>query len=158
MQPSYKEEEAGWRAKSRSARSGRTRSPSLFEIASRLRELLKLVEGQKSSLQYEARFAAQTGRRITIVPVEDIDWIEANGDYVALHVGDRTQLLLETMSRVEARLDPTRFIRVHRSMIVQASRICELETRANGEYLLRLTSGAELRCSRGFSDRIRRWL
>jgi two-component system LytT family response regulator len=131
---------------------------SLLEIARRLHELLKYVEGKERSLYYESRFAAQTGRRITIVPVEDIDWIEANGDYVALHVGIRTHLLRETMSGVEARLDPERFIRVHRSMIVQASRICELESRTDGEYLLRLTCGAELRCSRSFRDRIRRWL
>jgi two-component system LytT family response regulator len=158
MQSSHKEQEARWTARSRSARSRRSRSPSLLEIASRLRELLKHVEGKEGSLPYETRLAPHTGRRITIVRVEDVDWIEANRDYVALHVGSRTHLLRETMSRLEARLDPERFIRVHRSTIVQASRICELESRANGEYLLRLSCGAELRCSRGFSDRIRRWL
>lgn len=158
MQPSRKRQEIRRTTRSRSARSGGTRSPSLFEIASRLRELLKHVEGKEGSSKYETRFSAQTGRRITIVRVEDIDWIEATGDYVALHVGNRAHLLRETMTRVETRLDPERFIRIHRSTIVQASRICELESRANGEYLLRLNCGAELRCSRGFSERIRRWL
>jgi two-component system LytT family response regulator len=140
------------------ARDRGSRLPSLPEIARRLRELLKFIDGKKGGPQYEARFAARTGRRLTIVRVEDIDWIEANGDYVGLHVGGRTHLLLETISSVEARLDPEQFIRIHRSAIVRASQICELESRTNGEYLLRLACGAELKCSRGFRDRIRRWL
>lgn len=156
MRSTHKEQ-AGW-TRSGSAHSGRTRSPALLEIARRLRELLKHVEGKKGSLPYETRLAARTGRRITILRVENIDWIEANGDYATLHVGNRTFLLRETMGGLEARLDPSDFIRIHRSTIVQASRICELESVANGEYLLHLTCGVRLRVSRSFSDRIWRWL
>jgi DNA-binding LytR/AlgR family response regulator len=114
--------------------------------------------GERAQANYETRFLVRTGRRVTIVPVEDIDWIEAAGDYVTLHVGNKSHLVRQTMSGLEAQLDPDHFIRVHRSAIVQASRICELESLTNREYLLRLSNGTKVRASRRFSDRIERWL
>jgi DNA-binding LytR/AlgR family response regulator len=114
--------------------------------------------GERAQATYETRFLVRTGRRVTIVPVEDIDWIEAAGDYVTLHVGNKSHMLRQTMSGLEVQLDPDHFIRVHRSAIVQASRICELESLPNREYLLRLSDGTKVRTSRRFSDRIERWL
>jgi two-component system LytT family response regulator len=134
------------------------RNATAHEIACRIRELLQPLDKRDARAAYETRFAVRTGRRIAIIPVEDIDWIEATGDYVTLHVGKHTHLLRQTMSRLEFQLDPDDFIRVHRSVIVHASRICELEMLPNREYLLRLTDGTKLRTSRRFSDRIARWL
>jgi two-component system LytT family response regulator len=131
---------------------------SVPDIERRLRELLEQVERKEPRPHYESRFAVRTGRRITIVPVEQIDWIAATGDYVSLHVGNRSHLLRQTITRIEQQLDPECFIRVHRSAIVRASRICEMESLPNREYFLRLTNGAKIKTSRRFSDRIERWL
>jgi two-component system LytT family response regulator len=131
---------------------------SVAEIESRLRELLQHVDNGKTSMPYETRFAVRSGRRTAIVSVDDIDWIEASGDYVTLHTSTRSHLLRETMNRLEQQLNPTQFLRIHRSAIVQASRICELVSLENREYLLRLTNGTTLKASRNFSERIDRWL
>jgi two-component system LytT family response regulator len=126
-------------------------------LENRLRQLL---EGRTSeeAKRYETRFAIRTNQRISIVDVDDIDWIEASGDYVTLHVGKRSHLLRRTMNRVERQLDPERFLRIHRSAIIQASRMRELITLDNREYLIRLSTGAELKSSRTYSEAIERWL
>jgi two-component system LytT family response regulator len=72
---------------------------------------------------YDNHFAAQTGQKIVIVPVKDVDWIEASGDYVTLHVGGKSHLLRQTMRWMESKLDPKRFLRIHRSAIVHATKI-----------------------------------
>jgi two-component system LytT family response regulator len=127
------------------------------DFESRLRQLL---EGRTNgeAKRYETRFAIRTKQRISIVDVDDIDWIEASGDYVTLHVGKRSHLLRQTMNRVERQLDPERFLRIHRSAIIQASRMRELVTLENREYLIRLSTGTELKSSRTYSDAIERWL
>jgi two-component system LytT family response regulator len=127
-------------------------------VERRLRDMLEQLQTKETRVAYESRFAVRTGRRVVIISVEDIDWVEATGDYVALHVGTKSHLLRQTMGRLELQLDPERFIRVHRSAIVHASRICELESLANREYLLRLTNGTKIRTSRRFSDKVDRWL
>jgi two-component system, LytTR family, response regulator len=127
------------------------------ELERRIRELLKDT-GAPEGGRYETRFAVRTGQRIVIVLTNDIDWIEACGDYVTLHVGNRTHLLRQTMNRTESQLDPARFLRIHRSTIVQTSRIRELVALDNREFLLRLADGKELKTSRSYSDRIDKWL
>jgi len=127
------------------------------QIEHRLRELLEQTK-ERVQATYETRFLVRTGRRVAIVPVEDVDWIEAAGDYVTLHVGNKSHMLRQTMSGLEVQLDPDHFIRVHRSAMVRASRICELESLPNREYLLRLSGGTKVRTSRRYSDRIERWL
>jgi two-component system LytT family response regulator len=123
----------------------------------RIRELLKDA-GRPEAGHYETQFAARTGQRIIIVLANDIDWVEACGDYVTLHVGNRAHLLRQTMNRTELQLDPARFLRIHRSTIVQTSRIRELIALDNREFLLRLADGKELKTSRSYSDRIEKWL
>jgi two-component system LytT family response regulator len=127
------------------------------DMESRLRKLLDRCESDGAK-RYETRFAVRTRQRISIVEVNDIDWIEASGDYVTLHAGKRSYLLRQTMSRIESQLDPSRFLRIHRSAIIQASRIRELVSMENREYLIRLNTGAELRSSRTYSDVLERWL
>jgi len=131
---------------------------SAQETERRIRELLQQIDEKDATPVYESRFAVRTGRRIAIISVEDVDWIEATGDYVTLHLGNHSHMLRQTMNRLETKLNPDDFIRIHRSVIVHANRICELETLPNREYLLRLTNGTKLRTSRRFSDRIERWL
>ena len=133
------------------------RNHDLPDFEKRIRELVK-NSGGREAVQYETRFSVRTGQRIVVVLVSDIDWIEACGDYVTLHAGNRTHLLRQTMNKMESQLDPARFLRIHRSTIVQTSRIRELVALDNREFLLRLSDGKELKTSRSYSERIEKWL
>jgi two-component system LytT family response regulator len=136
----------------------RIKDRTLPDLERRIRQLLKETGGQEVTARYEARFAVRTGQRIVIITANEIDWIEASGDYVTLHVGNRSHLLRQTMNKTEFQLDPARFLRIHRSAIVQTSRIRELVALDNREFLIRLANGKELKTSRSYSDRIEKWL
>ena len=86
------------------------------------------------------------------------DWVEAAGNYSRLHVGPKVHLLRETMNTLELRLDPKRFLRIHRSTIVRTDRIRELKPWFKGEYLVVLLNGSELPLSRGYKDRMRQFV
>jgi two-component system LytT family response regulator len=89
--------------------------------------------------------------RVYFVRIADIDWCEAAGNYVALHVGQQSHLTRETMSRLESQLDQ-RFVRIHRSTIVNVDRVQELRSSFNGEHVLLLRDGTRLTLSRGYRD------
>jgi two-component system LytT family response regulator len=116
-------------------------------LESRLRLLIEQQDGT-----FTERFAVKTGRRVVFVHADEIDWIEAAGDYASLHVGRKTHLVRETLQNLEKRLDPTRFLRIHRSTIVASDRIHEMETLPNHEFRVRLNDGTELRASRTYSS------
>jgi two-component system LytT family response regulator len=101
----------------------------------------------------DARFLVDRGGRVAVVPADEVDWVEAAGDYVSLYVGRDAYLLRETMARMEERLDPERFVRIHRSTIVNVERIRELRPRLNREYVVVLQGGKELKLSRSYRDR-----
>jgi two-component system LytT family response regulator len=100
------------------------------------------------------RFLVRRGGRVVVVPVDDVDWIEADGDYARLHVGRERHLVRETMARLEATLDPRRFVRIHRSVIANVTRIAELRPHANREYVVVLRDGTRLKLSRSYRDRL----
>jgi len=89
--------------------------------------------------------------------VSSIDWIQAEGDYARLHVGGRSYLLARGMSDLERRLDPERFVRIHRSAIVNTDRAAEIKPVGSSRYAMRLADGTELVVSRGRADLLRRW-
>lgn len=128
------------------------------EVGDLTRRLISLLEKQPGQTATEPSFPAgkylqrimlKTGGRVTFLRVEEIDWIEAEGDYVRLHVGGRQHLLRDTMKRLEEQLDPSRFARTHRSTIVNLDRIKELHPFFHGDYLIVLKDGTELKLSRG---------
>lgn len=100
------------------------------------------------------RLVVKSLGRVFFVATAAVDWIEANADYVSLHVGERSWLLRSTMAEMEARLDPRRFARVSRSAIVNLDRVRELRPAARGERLLRLTTGRELKLTRPHRHRL----
>ncbi len=108
--------------------------------------------------KYVSRFTVQTGTRIQIIASDDVDWIGAAGDYVELHVNHRSFLLRETMAALEQRLDPAKFLRIHRSRIVQSKSIVELRSIENREFMMKLLDGSEHRSSRTYADPLERWL
>ncbi|MGH8623167.1 MAG: LytR/AlgR family response regulator transcription factor, partial [Burkholderiales bacterium] len=87
------------------------------------------------------RFVIKSGGRVTLLPVRDVDWIEAAGDYARLHAGKLSPVVRDTMKGLEAQLDPTRFIRIHRSTIVNIERVKELQPMFKGEYVIVLFDG-----------------
>ncbi len=107
---------------------------------------------------FATRLTVRTGSRIQIVAAEDIEWIGAAGDYVELHVNGCSFLLRETMASLAQRLDPAKFIRIHRSRIVRLTGIVELRAIENREFTVKLSDGSEHRSSRTYADGLDRWL
>jgi two-component system LytT family response regulator len=101
------------------------------------------------------RFVARRGNKHYFVRVADIDWVEAVGNYVGLHTGDKSHLIRETMKAMEAKLDPAEFVRIHRSAIVAVGSIQSIEAREHGEYLVTMRGGSRLVSSRAYSERVR---
>jgi two-component system, LytTR family, response regulator len=101
------------------------------------------------------RIAVKDRGRIDLVPVRDIDYVDAAGHYVCLHVGRRVHLLRMSLGELEAQLDPARFARIHRSAIVQLDRVEALTARRNGDLDITLRGGAALTVSRTFAEGLR---
>jgi two-component system, LytTR family, response regulator len=101
------------------------------------------------------RIIIRDGGRTLLVPFTDIDWIEAADYYVQLHVGAKSYLHREPMRDLEARLDPRRFVRIHRSTIVAIDRVAELRASTHGDHCVRLRDGTELKLSRSRRGRLR---
>jgi two-component system LytT family response regulator len=100
------------------------------------------------------RILLKTGGEIYFLKSEEIDWIEAEGDYMKFHAAGRVHQLRETMGRLEERLDPRRFLRIHRSTIVNIDRVKKLSPDFAGEYAVVLQDGTKLRLSRGYHGRL----
>ncbi|MCP3142398.1 LytR/AlgR family response regulator transcription factor [Pyxidicoccus xibeiensis] len=98
---------------------------------------------------YVERIAVKTDGKVLLVPVQDLDWCEAEGNYVVLHASGKRPMLRETLNRVEQLLDPRRFVRVHRSILVNVDRIRELEPDIDKGWVVVLRDGTRLRLSPG---------
>jgi len=122
-------------------------------LGERLESLLSDLHAKRPSGNQQ-RFAIRNGRRIFFITANEVEWIEAQGDYAALHVNGKTHLLREPLHILERRLDPSTFVRIHRSTIVRLDRISEMQALANRDCLLRLRDGTTLRVSRSYSDRL----
>ncbi len=116
--------------------------------------MLDLIEDIQDKRTTPSRLIVKSAGRVTFVRVDEIDWIEAEGYYARLHVGEKSHLVRETMSGLESRLDPARFVRIHRSTIVNKDRITEMRSSSHGEYRVMLEDGAQLKMSRTYRDRL----
>jgi two-component system, LytTR family, response regulator len=117
------------------------------DLERRLAALLASVGGRST---FAERFAVRARGRVVLVAAADVDWVEATGDYVTLHVGAKTWMLRETLASIEAKLDPAAFARIHRSAVVNVDRIAEMRPHDNGEYVVVLRDGTELKLSRSY--------
>lgn len=127
-----------------------------YEALDRARSALRLRRPEREPAARGATsiasFTVRSGNRIAIVHVDEVDWIEAQGDYACLHVHGTEHLVRETLSHLAQRLDPARFARVHRSTIVNLARVAEIRTLANRDALLRLEDGTPVRVSRTYVE------
>jgi two-component system LytT family response regulator len=118
------------------------------------RRLTAIVQDLKPAKARADRFVVKSAGRIFFVRTAEIDWIEAAGNYVKLHVGNDSYLIRETMTSVEARLSPDLFVRIHRCHIVNIEQVRELQPWFNGEYVVFLKTGTRLTLSRGYRERL----
>lgn len=116
-------------------------------VDSRLFEYLSRLEDQARYLQ---RIVVRNGARTQFVPVASVDWFEAEANYVRVRAADRSWLIRETLSHLMTQLDPARFLRIHRSIIVHLPRIVEVESLFAGEFVLTLTTGRRLTSGRTY--------
>jgi two-component system LytT family response regulator len=112
----------------------------------------------ESGRTYSERIAMRTNGRILFLDVNQIDWIEAAGIYVNLHMGDKTHLYRSTLAQTLQRLNPRQFVRLHRSAVVNTSRILELYPRGHGDYTVVLLGGKQLTLSRAYKLTLEAWL
>ena len=118
------------------------------------KRLLALVKDLRRDQPKSDRLVVKSGGRLFFLRTDEIDWVEAAGNYVRLHVGPGSHLLRETMNAIEGRLDPEKFFRIHRSRIVNMERIQELQPWLNGEYAVLLRTGTRLTLSRGYREKL----
>src|SRR3954468_8993157 len=121
------------------------------EIEKRLAAIVNDLRPAKAKTD---RFVVKSGGRIFFVRTSEIDWIEAAGNYVKLHVGNDSHLIRETMNAVEGKLSPDLFVRIHRCHIVNIEQVRELQPWFNGEYVVFLKNGTRLTLSRGYRERL----
>ena len=125
------------------------------EMAGRLAELLRTGKTPSSSSQ---RLLVKSGGRVSFVDVDQIDWVEAEGNYVRIHAGDQVHVLRETMNGLLDRIGPQQFFRIHRSRIVNVSRVKELLIAGGGDYNVVLWDGTRLGLSRMYRDALQEQL
>ena len=116
--------------------------------------ILALLEQMREQPRYTERLVVKTGGRVFFLNADEIDWVEAEGNYVSIHAGKKAYLLRETISGIEGQLDPRHFVRIHRSAVVNINRIKELQPWSHGEYHVILHDGTQLTLSRSFRDNL----
>jgi two-component system LytT family response regulator len=139
------------------------------EVRERLLSALELVRGgsgdrgvlpsrpeadSAEGVRYLERLSVRIGDTLVVVRLADVDWIAADGDYMRLHVGGKSSLVRMTMAQLERKLDPRRFLRVHRSAIVNLDAVRSVEVGVHGDYVLRLRDGSRVKLSRSYRDAV----
>ncbi len=121
------------------------------------RRLTRLLDDLQPAAKGLQRLMIKTQQRLYFIRTDEVDWIEAAGNYVRLHVGGKTHLLRQTMNALERQLDRDRFLRIHRSTIVNVDRVRDFHRMFNGEYEVRLYDGTTLTLSRGYRSQLDRF-
>lgn len=116
-----------------------------------------LDKGVDLPRQYPEKIAIKHAGDISLVPAVDIEWVDAAGDYMCLHVAGVIHIMRITMKQLESQLDPALFQRVHRSTLVNLARVEKICSHINGEYHLILKGGERLKMSRSYKDKIQRF-
>ncbi|HET9985841.1 MAG TPA: LytTR family DNA-binding domain-containing protein [Longimicrobiales bacterium] len=123
-----------------------------WALAARFAQRLDQLEAESAYLD---RIAVRSGGRFIFVRVEEVEWVEAEGNYVRLHCGERTYMIRSGINELEGRLSPRLFCRIHRSLLVRRDLIKEIAPIYQGEYIVVLENGTRLQSSRAYRGRIR---
>ncbi|HKU77553.1 MAG TPA: LytTR family DNA-binding domain-containing protein, partial [Pyrinomonadaceae bacterium] len=133
------------RAKVRLAQSSRD-----DHFDSRVRAMLEDI---KAGSKFLKRLTIKLTGRSILLPTDEIDWIETHGNYVKVHAGRESHMIRGTMQSLETKLDPEKFVRVHRSVMVNVEKIKEIHPRSNGDQDLLLQNGQQVVLSRNYRER-----
>ena len=114
------------------------------------KQFKSLVQDARAQERYIERFVIKSNGRVTLLRIEDLDWVEAAGNYMRLHRQNETHLIRHTMNAIEARLDPRRFLRIHRCTIVNMERIKDAHPIFHGDYAVHLHDGTQLTLTRNY--------
>ena len=117
--------------------------------------LLNILQGTRSGLQ-SRRLLVKAGGRVVFLAYDEIEWIEAAANYVRVHAGKVSYLLRSSIGSIAEKLPDDQFVRIHRSTVVNARIIKELQPCNSGEFIVVLRNGKELSCSRGYRAGLRR--
>ena len=129
------------------------------ELTERILSLLSQVRSDAgAATSAQDRLVIRAKGRIVFLNLDEIDWIQASANYVRLNVGKESHLVRETIGRIAERLNPNHFVRIHRSTIVDVRKIKELIPVNSGEYIVVLTNGKELSCSRGYRTALQKMI
>ncbi len=123
-----------------------------LDLDFQVNQLLTSIQPKKTN--YLERLMIKSGNDIFFVKTADIDWIEAAGNYVYLHIGTKTRLLRDTMNNLATKLDPKKFVRIHRSQIVNIERIKKMQPSSHGEYLVIMGDNTELLLTRTYRENL----
>lgn len=118
------------------------------------RQILELLQELKHQPKYLDRLVIKTNERVFVIKTGEVDWIEAEGNYVRIHFGKQSSLIRETLGSLAAQLDPKIFVRIHRSQIVNIDRIQELQPWSHRDYRIILRNGTQLTLSRSYRDQL----
>ena len=111
-------------------------------------------KGTEPNQPYTSRLEIRSTGHVSFVNVDEIDWIEAADNYVVLHTSAGSHLMRESMSRLETQLDPNQFVRIHRSRIVNLTRVREMKSKGFGDRIVVLLDGTEIRVSRVHKEKL----
>jgi len=136
----------------KSVAHARTALRSASETETTTEQIKLLLNSIQQTSNKLERLIVKTNGRIIFLRIEEIDWMEAAGNYVKLHVGNEAHLIRETMNGLEQQLNPQKFIRIHRSTIINIEKIKELEPYFNGEYKVVLNNHTQLILSRNYRE------
>jgi len=128
------------------------------ELGLRLAQLLDEVDGDQISSKFLRHIVLRERGRICLVDLGNLDWIEAAGVYVYLHVGQQSHLYRGTMGQLQEQLNPRKFVRVSRSVIVNANEILELRPNSHGRYIIVLKNGTQVPLTQGYRKELEHWL
>ncbi len=118
--------------------------------------LRRLASGEELNTHpYADVLAIKDGSEIIRVPIDEIQWIDAAGDYMCVHTNKDTHIMRRTMKELEDELDPRKFVRIHRSAITNIKYVTKLVSHVSGEYHLILENGEELKVSRSYRDKVK---
>ena len=139
----------------------RLKSPTPVDLTEKLTALLESMQpstGGDARGATSDRIAVKLDGRVIFLRPNEIDWIEAQDNYVKLHAGREAHLVRDTLSNFETRLDQRRFIRIARSTIVNIDRVKEMQPMFHGEYVVILHDGTKLTMSRGYRETLQQYL
>jgi two-component system, LytTR family, response regulator len=122
----------------------------LKEVSARTETLEQIVA--RPNNRFIDRILVKSANRSVFVKLSDIEYMEAAGNYIRLHVGNERHLVRETMTSLEEKVDPAHFVRIHRSTIVNLDRVKEFQPWFSGDYVVIMQSGARVKLSRGYRE------